>query len=116
LSNERILETLVRLGFTETEAKVYVFLDREGPQKARNIAEALNLNRHQLYLNLKKMQRTGIVNASPEYPTRFSAVLFEKILNLLVKTKTEQQKALQESKKELLATWRAITNKGAPKS
>jgi hypothetical protein len=38
-------------------------------------------------------------------------VLFEKLLDFLIKAKKEQQQALQESKEELLSTWRSITKK-----
>lgn len=116
LSREWMLKTLVSLGFTETDAQVYVFLATEGPQKARDIAEALKLHSQQLYCSLKKLQSKGIVNASTEYPARYSAVLFDKVLDLLIKAKMEQQQALQESKEELLSTWRSITKKDAPKS
>jgi len=46
------------------------------------------------------------VNASSEYPARFSAVLFEEVLDLFIKVKTEQQEAIQASKEELLSTWK----------
>jgi sugar-specific transcriptional regulator TrmB len=111
-----MLKTLMKLGFTETDAQVYVFLETEGPQKAKDAAEALKLHMSQTYRSLKNLKSQGIVNSSPEHPTRFSAVLFEKVLELLIKAKTEQQKALKESKKELLSTWKSITNKDASKS
>jgi sugar-specific transcriptional regulator TrmB len=109
-------KTLINLGFTETDAQIYVFLTTEGPRKARDIAEAVNLYSQQLYRILKKLQNKGMVIASLEYPTLFSAVLFEKVLDLIVKAKKEQHKALQESKKELLSTWRSITEKDDEKS
>jgi sugar-specific transcriptional regulator TrmB len=116
LSKEWMLRTLVNLGFTETDAQVYVFLTTEGPQKARDIAEALRIYKWQLYRVLKNLQSKGIINASAEYPARFSAVLFEKVLDFLIKAKMEQQQVLQESKEELLATWRSITKKDSPDS
>jgi sugar-specific transcriptional regulator TrmB len=111
-----MLKTLVNLGFTETDAQVYVFLTTEGPQQAKDIADALEIYKQRLYRVLKSLQRKGIVNASPEYPTRYSAVLFEKVIDLLIKAKKEQEKALQESKEELLSTWRSITKKETLKS
>jgi len=111
-----MLKTLVSLGFTETDAQVYVFLTTEGPQKARDVAEALKLYKQQLYRTLKSLQNNGIINASPEYPARHSAVHFENVLNLLINAKTEQQQALQESKEELLSTWRSIIKKDSPDS
>lgn len=111
LSKEWMQKTIIKLGFTEIDAQVYVFLSKEGSKKARDMAEALNLTSQQLYRILKKLQKKGMVNVSHEYPASFSAVIFERILDLLVKSKKEQQKALQESKKELLSTWRSITEK-----
>jgi sugar-specific transcriptional regulator TrmB len=116
LSKEWMQKILIDLGFTETDAQIYVFLTTEGPRKARDIAEAVNLYSQQLYRILKKLQNKGMVIASLEYPTLFSAVLFEKVLDLIVKAKKEQHKALQESKKELLSTWRSITEKDDEKS
>jgi len=111
-----MLKTLASLGFTETDAQVYVFLATEGPQKASHIAEALKIYKQQLYRVLKNLQSKGFINASSEYPARYSAVLFEKVLDLLIKAKTEQQQALQESKEELLSAWRSITKKDSPDS
>jgi sugar-specific transcriptional regulator TrmB len=111
-----MLKTLVNLGFTETDAQVYVYLATEGPQKASDIAEELQIYKLHLYRILKNLQSKGIINASREYPARFSAVLFEKVLDLLIETKMEQKQSLEENKKELLATWRSITKKRPPKN
>ena len=116
MDREWILTTLAKLGFTETDAQVYTLLATEGPQKARDIAETLKLHRQQLHRSLKKLQNKGIVNAYLEYPTRFSAVLFGKVLDLLIQTKMEQQQALQESKEHLLSTWQSITKKDTAKN
>jgi len=111
-----MLITLVKLGFTETDAQVYAFLAAEGPQKAKDLVAVLKLHRQQLYRSLKKLQNKGIVTASLNYPTCFSAVLFEEVLDILIETKMEQQQALQESKESLLSTWESITKKDVRKS
>jgi sugar-specific transcriptional regulator TrmB len=116
LSKEWIQRTLMNLGFTEKDTQVYIFLAAEGPKKAKDIAEALNFYNSQLYSILKRLQNNGAVNASSECPVRFSAVIFEKVLELLVEAKREQHKALLESKTALLATWRSITRKDDVKS
>ena len=108
--------TLVKLGFTETDAQVYVYLATEGPQRASDLAEALKIYKQHLYRILKNLQSKGIINASPEYPTRYSAVLFEKVLDRLIEAKMEQQQSLEASKKELLSTWRSLTEKGVSKN
>jgi sugar-specific transcriptional regulator TrmB len=57
------------------------------------------------------MQEKGIVKATREHPARFSAVSFEKILDLFIETKIEQAKAFQTSKEELLSNWRSLIEK-----
>ena len=109
-------KVLVKLGFTEIETYIYLYLTEEGPKKGRDIGDALNLYSQQLYSTLKKLQSNGVVNASPEYPRRFSAIMFDKVLDLLIKAKEEQHKALQASKEELLSTWRSMTEKDDEKS
>ena len=116
MSTEWMQKALVYLGFTEKDSQVYVFLAAEGPKKAKEIAETLNLHISQLYSILKRLQNNGAVTPSSEYPAHFSAVIFEKVLELLVETKREQHKALLASKEELLSTWSSITEKDNDKS
>jgi sugar-specific transcriptional regulator TrmB len=116
LSKEWIERTLINLGFTEKDTQVYLFLAAKGPKKAKDIAEALNLYNSQLYRILKRLQNNGAVNASSDYPARYSAVIFEKVLELIVEAKREQHKALLASKAELLSTWRSITRNDDVKS
>lgn len=104
-------KALVNLGLSGTDAEVYVFLAVDGPQRGKNIAEALNLYKQQLYRSLKNLRDKGIVCASPERPANFSAVPLEKVVDLFVKAKTEQAKALQESREEFLATWKSLIKK-----
>ena len=111
-----MLTTLINLGFTESEVQVYVFLVTKGPKKARDIADALKIHRNQLYCILRKLRSQGIVNPSSEYPARFSAVSFDQILDLIIKTRIEQQKALEASKQELLFTWSSMTKKDSADS
>jgi sugar-specific transcriptional regulator TrmB len=108
MSKDWMLKTLVGLGLRELDAEVYVFLATNGPQEAKNIATALKLYRQQLYGSLKNLRKKGIVNASPERPARFSAVLFERVLELFLEAKMEQQRTLQESREELLSTWKSV--------
>jgi sugar-specific transcriptional regulator TrmB len=108
--------TLINLGFTEAEAEVYIFLTTQSPKTARDVAKALNLHSSQVYRILKQLKINGAINVSSEYPARFTAVIFKKVLELLIDIKREQQKALVASKEELLSTWRSITEKDDEKS
>ncbi len=104
-----MLKPLMDLGLTETEALVYLYLTKEGPKNVREVGEALKLYRQQLYRSLGKMQSKGIVKASQEYPARFSAVPFDKVLDIFIEVNIEEAKYLMQNKKELLSSWRSIT-------
>jgi sugar-specific transcriptional regulator TrmB len=106
-----MLKTLMNLGFKREHAEVYVFLATGGPRRASDIVRELRIYRQHLYHVLRHLIRKGVVTASADYPTVFSAVLFETALDLFIEAKTEQQAALQASKEELLSTWRSLTKK-----
>ena len=111
-----MIETLRNLGFTKTEAQIYLYLTTEGPKKRDQIAKALNVSIQYLNQSLKKMQDESIVQVSPKYPNIFSAIPFEKVLDLLIKTNIEEAKRMIKNKKELLSSWRSMTKKNEEKS
>ena len=82
MTQEWMLRTLVNLGFKQQDAEVYVFLALNGSQKAKDIAEALKTNKRQVYRTLEKLQNREIVNATPNLVAQFSAVSFDKVLDL----------------------------------
>jgi sugar-specific transcriptional regulator TrmB len=108
LSQEKVLETLQNLGLAESDAQVYIFLGKKGSQKAKDIGQALKLPKQQLYLTLKNLQRRGIVNSTLEHPARFTAIPFEKLLDLFVKTKIEEAKLIEQGKMDILSDWLSI--------
>jgi sugar-specific transcriptional regulator TrmB len=109
LSLERVLKTLEGFGLSRTDAEVYVYLAKKGSKKGRELASALKITKQQLYPCLKNLKNRGIVTVSLERPALFSAVAFEKVVELLIKIKVQQAKAIKETKKELLASWRSIS-------
>ena len=108
LSQERVLQTLLGLGFSKTEAEVYLILSRKGPQKAIELGKALKLTKQQLYPCLKNLQGKAVVSVSLEHPARFSAVPFEKVLDLFIKAKMEEAQRIQQSKDKILSDWQSI--------
>jgi sugar-specific transcriptional regulator TrmB len=111
LSHERMLKTLVSLGLTEIDSEIYLLLAKEGPQKGRNMAEALNLYKQQLYRSLKRLQRKGMINATLEHPSRFCAVPIENIIDLLIKANLEEVQQMEENRKKILSFWKAMIKK-----
>jgi len=97
---------LGKLGLSQTDAKVYIYLASNGPNKARAIVDYLNINRGQVYKSLKRLQNKGATKSSDEIPTEFSAVPFEDVLDMLMKLKKEQARILEDSKEELVSEFR----------
>ena len=116
MSLARIIEALVSLGLSQTDAEVYVHLATTGPATARNITDTLAINTRQIYRSLKRLQNKGITTANTERPSEFSAVPFEELLDLLIEVKKEQAQTLKESKKEVLSDWHNIVEENSEKS
>ena len=108
LSLERVLKILVSLGFTSTEAKVYIYLAKMDPQKAKDIANRLRITKQQLYPILNNLQKKGIVDYNSKHPALFSALTIEKLLDLYVKKTVNQAQIIKETKEELLESWQNI--------
>ena len=109
LSQDKVLKTLTNLGLTQLEAKVYLYLSKRGPQKAGDTAKALKLAKQQLYPTLKRLRRKGIATSTLEHPARFSALAFDKVLDLFVKAKMDEVQLVQRNKDELISDWQNIS-------
>jgi sugar-specific transcriptional regulator TrmB len=108
LSQEQVLKRLANLGFDQVDAQVYVYLAKKGVQQASEIRKAAKLTKQQLYPSLKRLQSKGIVNSTIEHPARFSALPFEKVLDIFIKAKVEEIQTLQQSKAEILSNWQNL--------
>ncbi len=113
MSQEKIFRTLSEFGLTKVDAKVYVFLAKRGPKKAGDIAKALKISKQQLYPSIKSLQSKAIVNSTITHPARFSAVPFEKTLDLFAQAKLKEAQSIQQNKTELLTDWQSVVVKEA---
>ena len=103
MSQEAVLKTLLSLGLTQMDSRVYLFLAKKGPQKGKDIITALKINRPQLYRSLKSLQGKGIVSSTLQRPARFSALPFDKALDMFIKAKMEEGQRLAQNKSEILS-------------
>jgi|SRR4030043_586491 len=116
MSMERVLKAVMSLGLSEVDAQVYVFLALNGPHKANEITKNLSLYKEQLYRSLKNLRDKDVVKATIDYPVVFSAIPFEKILDLLAEIKKEEAQALREVREELLSSWKGMIKKNSKNS
>ena len=109
MDKEPIEEVLKSFGLTEKETEVYIFIAKHGVLKGRKIARKMKIDKGQLYRILKSLQKKGLVEATLEYPTRFTAVPFEKVIDSFIKSKREEVAEIEEAKEDLLSVWKKIS-------
>lgn len=102
LSEEIIKKVLSDSGLTKIEAEVYVLLAKHGALKGTEIAKLIRKDKAQVFRILKSLQTKGFVEATLEFPARFSVVPFENVLESIVKAKREEVAFIEKAKKDLL--------------
>ncbi len=90
---------LLRLGFTEAEARVYTELLRKGTATAGELARLTRHSRPQVYEILEKLQHRGLVESHPARPVRFRAL--DPVLALPALT-SQKRRELEVVEKALL--------------
>jgi len=105
LTQEWILKTLINLGFRQCDAEVYVFLALNGTHKASDLAKANRACNQQVYRALKKLQNQKIVSRTQGVTAHFSALPFDKLLDLLKKANLQEAKRIEQNKDSFLALW-----------
>lgn len=108
MSEEKVLKTLENLGLSSLDARVYVLLGKKGPQEAKTIVKALAIPKQNLYPILKNLQGKGLANTTLEHPAKFSAVPFEKVLDLFIKAKTEEAQRIKKEKNGIISDWNSF--------
>jgi len=66
--------TLHELGFTKTQAKLYLALLKFGKSDAKTLANNSNVPRTEVYRALEELQKKGLVDKEIDLPVRFVAV------------------------------------------
>ena len=116
MSKKRIIKALRGLGLTFVDTQVYIFLANSGPHTEKEIVETLPIPKEKIYHSLKCLQDIEIVRTSGEHTINYSAVTFEEVLDLFIEVKKEQTKTMQESREELLTSWKAMMKKHSTNS
>lgn len=106
LGEETIAGILASLGLTKIESDTYIFLARHGVLKCREISKGMKRHTAQVYRALKALQSKGLVESTLESPSRFTAVPFEKVIDLSIKIKHDEATAIEQEKEKVLSYWK----------
>lgn len=112
MSEDTSRKILKDIGLTEKETEVYIFLTRHGALKGLDIAKRIKKHKAQVYNILKNLQAKGLVEPSLEFPTRYAAVPFEKVIDLSVKAKRDEAAFIENAKKEIMSYWNDLSQSG----
>jgi len=105
-------KVLFDLGFGRLDAEVYVFLAVNASTSASALAGALGVDRRQIYNVLGRLEKRQIVSRSQNFPPLFSALSFDRVLDLLAKDNLLEAKAIEQKKMRILNEWFSYIKKG----
>ena len=100
-------EILQKLGLTQNELKVYLYLNKNGSKKAKEIAQNQKIPRIQTYHLLTALQNKGMVIMVSDRITKFEGIEFEKVLDILINNELKRIEELQSMRSELTELWKA---------
>jgi sugar-specific transcriptional regulator TrmB len=84
-----IQESLVKLGLSETEAKIYLALIMKGPSSAVQISKEIDVHRRTIYDNLSILKRRGLVNFKINSNVKYFEATSPEILKVLHEEKNQ---------------------------
>jgi len=102
-----VQEILKKLGLTQNESKVYLYLNKSGSKKAKEIAQNQKIPRSQTYHLLTALQNKGMVIMISGRIKKFKGIEFEKVLDILINNELKRIEELQLMRSELSELWKA---------
>jgi len=98
---------LQKLGLSQNESKVYLYLNKNGSKKAKEIAQNQKIARTQTYHLLAELQNKGIVSVISDKITKYEVIEFEKVVDILINIELKRIEELQLMRSELSELWKA---------
>jgi HTH-type transcriptional regulator, sugar sensing transcriptional regulator len=93
---------LTKLGFTQTQIKLYLTLLRMGNANGRTLAERAKVPRSIVYRALDELQKKGLVEKEISQPYMFIATPIQHGLQMLVDQKFEECKKIRKETEKFL--------------
>ena len=105
---DKLKNELAKFGLTANQSKVYIYLGKYGSKTAPEVCKALKMPRTETYHLLTTLQNKGLVSATFQHPTRFSAEPLNKAIWVLVNAEKERVNTLENQEKEIKKLWDSI--------
>ncbi|MGI0059191.1 MAG: TrmB family transcriptional regulator [Nitrosotalea sp.] len=105
---DKLKDELSKFGLTSNQCKVYIYLGKYGSKTAPEVCRALKMPRTETYHLLTTLQNKGLVAATFQHPTRFSAEPLNKAIWVLVNAEKERVNTLESQENEIKKLWDSI--------
>jgi sugar-specific transcriptional regulator TrmB len=102
LIDEEDMRLLTEMGFTKTQAEIYLILLRLGETDVRTLSNKADKPNPEVYRTLNELQRKGLVEKEISAPSKFTATSLQFGLQMLMSQKERQFKETQKRMKEFL--------------
>jgi sugar-specific transcriptional regulator TrmB len=102
LFKEEESQLLTQIGFTRTQAKIYLTLLKLDEADARTLSKDTNVPGPEVYRTLRELQKKGLVEKEITTPYTFKATPIEYGLQILMTQRLQHFKEIQEKTKEFL--------------
>jgi sugar-specific transcriptional regulator TrmB len=105
LPREKNIQTLMGLGFTSNQAKVYLALvDREF-STVKEVQKISEVPRQEIYKILYILQEMGFLERTLTKPVMFKATPLQQVVSFLLKRKIQETKKLQKEVEEMMESY-----------
>ena len=100
--HKKHMDVLIELGFTISEAKVYLTLIQTGTSPVASITKTTEIHREHLYQIVNSLEKKGLIEKEIGTPTLYTATPLEAALPMIVKHKQEQITELKTKTTKLI--------------
>lgn len=107
---EEVIETLVSVGLSRSEAQVYVKLSMIGRAKASDLSKTMDVSRTDAYRTLKLLVDRGFATATLDRPVEFEAQAPDRLFATLLESDRAHEATLERARRDVgpvLSTLRA---------
>ncbi len=108
------IQTLIDLGLTAIQAKVYLALAKFGPSKIAVLSKISGVARPDVYRTLTRLYDLGLVLKLVEAPVQFKALPIDEGVKVLLKKKQNEYEKIKRQTDMLLGSFRKNQSNGFP--
>jgi sugar-specific transcriptional regulator TrmB len=93
---------LNKLGFTESEAKIYAVMYKLGKSRTNTVAKIAHVDRAQTYRTVIKLEKKGVLQKVLGRPVEYKAIPIDHLLSIMFEKKRDEIAQVEKQASQLL--------------